>query len=184
MSSECYHRLSIASRTQEYADSPRAANENDEPYNCQLHPSAYNAYAAIYQAWLTYGVPYAMKHSWWLLIEPCQCLSMLLEKRCGVYAFELLSEAYAWDAPGGVVVFNIPRMRCVICRPDRPALPIRADSALSWLRRESAIGISILPGAQYAFLHVLFNPLQTRTSKSERCWQLYESLHRKFEELC
>ena len=48
------------------------------------------------------------------------------------------------------------------------------DSAMSWIRRESGLGIVVLSGSSYAFLHVLFSPEQKREIDDAKYAQMYE----------
>ena len=168
----------------EYGDSPREHASSDEPAACATINSqcARNSFAAIYQACLMSCVPCGFRSNGWLVVEPCPWLESVLQPLslkpygCNAFDFEALSMALSWDVPSGLVVFNLERMRCIVCRPGRPTAAIMADSALSWLRREGALGIVILPGARYCFLHVLWNPFQKRVTNDMRYAQLYEAM--------
>ena len=169
---------------QEYEDSPRNGAKGGELSSTLRidKPSSHNSYTAVYQASLIPGVPLATRSNSWLVVDPCPLLeSLLMPLSYQAYGytafdFELLCAALSWDVPAGIAVFNLPRMRCIVCRPGQGAVASMIDSALSWMRREGALGIVILPGSSLAFLHVFFNPFQSRVSSDARCAQLYEAL--------
>lgn len=134
-----------------------------------------SSYADIYRAAVNAGVPIAVNPKMWLLIEMVPHLDTLLAQinpqQFGEVSFdcERLSELFSWDAPAGLVVFNVSSQRSLICRPGFYANAALVDSALSWLRRfgADAIGIVLMPqsiaGARAAVLQVFYNPQQIHT---------------------
>lgn len=168
---------------QEFEDSPREREDTTQPSSrhCISDATAFNSYTALYSASLIPGVPLGMRSNSWLVVDPCPQLETLLQPLSyqafgyTTFDFEMLCAALSWDVPAGIAVINVPRMRCIVCKPGRQATASMIDSTLSWMRREGTLGIVILPGSSLAFLHVFFNPFQARVSNDARCAQLYEA---------
>ena len=150
--------------------------------NSFISQPAYNDYAVIYKASLVPGVPLRVSCNHWLVVEPCLQLASILEPfrlqgyGRNSFALELLSIALCWDIPAGLAIIDLPHQSCFVCRPGRPAIAAAINSTISWLRREEGLGIVLLPRSGYAFLHVVFNPFQTRVSSDARYTQLSEAL--------
>ena len=86
-----------------------------------------------------------------------------------------LASLISWDIPSGCVVINLSKKKALVCQAKQIPSAMNLESALSWLRQHSGLGICVenLPeksrathvksdGLRFAFLSVYWLPGQMK----------------------